>query len=386
MLPSSSSTTNSNTTGDSSSSLTSLVTFPPDSKKGLVGLQSKGTCFVNSAIQCLSNTPDFLKLFLTDEYKKDINEQNPLGSGTYSTDINVYFSIGGKLTHCFSSLLRDLWFGNSSSIAPLELKKIVSELSPHMISAGGGDSQEFLSFLLDYLHEDLNRVLKKPYVEVKDYDGRPDEIVAEESWSNHLKRNQSVIQELLHGQLKAQYECSECKKKFITFDPFGMISLPIPQDTEKETLNLYDCIKLLTKTEKIELEIGWYCSGCKTHREAVKKTDIYKLPPILVLHLKRAQPITWLQAKKLTDLVEFPLEGLDLREYVLNNDKNAIYDLYAVSNHHGKTVQGQYTTFAKNLIDKKWYHFVDSEVLEVNEKEIVSSDAYVLFYKKREVN
>jgi ubiquitin carboxyl-terminal hydrolase 4/11/15 len=27
------------------------------------------------------------------------------------------------------------------------------------------DSQEFLNFLLDAIHEDLNRVFKKPYVE-----------------------------------------------------------------------------------------------------------------------------------------------------------------------------------------------------------------------------
>ena len=42
------------------------------------------------------------------------------------------------------------------------------------------DSQELLSFLLDGLHEDLNRVHDKPYVELKDSDGRPDEIVAQE--------------------------------------------------------------------------------------------------------------------------------------------------------------------------------------------------------------
>lgn len=42
------------------------------------------------------------------------------------------------------------------------------------------DSQELLAFLLDGLHEDLNRVHDKPYVELKDSDGRPDVIVAQE--------------------------------------------------------------------------------------------------------------------------------------------------------------------------------------------------------------
>lgn len=53
--------------------------------------------------------------------------------------------------------------------------------------------QELLAFLLDGLHEDLNRVKKKPYVEAKDSDGRPDEVVANEAWEMHKARNDSVI-------------------------------------------------------------------------------------------------------------------------------------------------------------------------------------------------
>ncbi|CAF4666787.1 unnamed protein product, partial [Rotaria magnacalcarata] len=63
------------------------------------------------------------------------------------------------------------------------------------------DSQEFLSFLLDGLHEDLNRVHDKPYVELKDSDDRSDEDVAHEHWSNHIARNSSIIVDLFHGLL-----------------------------------------------------------------------------------------------------------------------------------------------------------------------------------------
>jgi len=79
---SSSDATNSGSLGKNTGSiLPSSIAFPSASKKGLVGLDSKGTCYVNSAIQCLSNTPELLKLFLTEEYKQDINKSNPLGSG-----------------------------------------------------------------------------------------------------------------------------------------------------------------------------------------------------------------------------------------------------------------------------------------------------------------
>ena len=76
------------------------------------------------------------------------------------------------------------------------------------------DSQELLAFLLDGLHEDLNRVVNKPYDELKDSDGRPDDVVAQEAWENHVRRNKSVIVDLFHGKEKNFY--------FYFFCPFGL--------------------------------------------------------------------------------------------------------------------------------------------------------------------
>lgn len=73
------------------------------------------------------------------------------------------------------------------------------------------DSSELITFVLDGIHEDLNRVKKKPYVETKDYDGRSDFVVAKESWLNHLARNQSVIVDLMHGQYKSTLKCPTCQ-------------------------------------------------------------------------------------------------------------------------------------------------------------------------------
>ncbi|KAI5425272.1 hypothetical protein KIW84_031175 [Lathyrus oleraceus] len=91
--------------------------------------------------------------------------------------------------------------------------------------------QELLAFLLDGLHEDLNRVKRKPYHEVKDADGRPDEEVAEEYWRNHLARNHSIVVDLCQGQFRSTLICPFCKKVSITFDPFMYLSLPLPSTT-----------------------------------------------------------------------------------------------------------------------------------------------------------
>lgn len=74
------------------------------------------------------------------------------------------------------------------------------------------DAQEFLAFLLDGLHEDLNRIKQKPYVEIPDSDGRPDEEVAEERWRLHLQRNDSIVVDLFQGLYKSEVYCPFCEK------------------------------------------------------------------------------------------------------------------------------------------------------------------------------
>ena len=86
-----------------------------------------------------------------------------------------------------------------------------------------------MNFILDGLHEDLNRVQSKPIVPQIESDGFDDEGDAEESWQNHLKRNQSIIVDLMHGQFKGTVRCPDCDKLSITFDPYMSISLPIPE-------------------------------------------------------------------------------------------------------------------------------------------------------------
>lgn len=77
------------------------------------------------------------------------------------------------------------------------------------------------------MHEDLNRVVKKPYVEMQDSNGRPDEEVSEEHWNAFLARNRSIIVDLMYGQLKSTVRCLTCHNISITFDPFLTLALPI---------------------------------------------------------------------------------------------------------------------------------------------------------------
>jgi ubiquitin carboxyl-terminal hydrolase 4/11/15 len=153
-------------------------------------------------------------------------------------------------------------------------------------------------------------------------------------------------------------------------------------------VSLYDCISYFSQEETLSGNDKWYCSRCKTHQNAFKKMEIYKCPEILIIHLKRFshQRQTFFSSRKLSELVDFPTEGLDLSDYIVNQDdkRSAKYDLYAVSNHYGSLNGGHYTAFCKNPINKRWYEFDDSEVSKTDPSQSVTKAAYVLFYKRRQ--
>ncbi|XP_033615680.1 ubiquitin carboxyl-terminal hydrolase 19 isoform X10 [Fukomys damarensis] len=184
---------------------------------GFTGLVNLGnTCFMNSVIQSLSNTRELRDFFHDRSFEAEINYNNPLGTG-------------GRLAIGFAVLLRALWKGTHHAFQPSKLKAIVASKASQFTGYAQHDAQEFMAFLLDGLHEDLNRIQNKPYTETVDSDGRPDEVVAAEAWQRHKLRNDSFIVDLFQGQYKSKLVCPVCAKVSITFDPFLYLPVPLPQ-------------------------------------------------------------------------------------------------------------------------------------------------------------
>nr|GME00539.1 ubiquitin carboxyl-terminal hydrolase 9 [Ipomoea batatas] len=605
---------------------------------GLAGLQNLGnTCFMNSALQCLVHTPPLAEYFLQD-YSDEINRHNPLG-------------MHGELALVFGELLRKLWSSGRTSVAPRAFKGKLGRFAPQFSGYNQHDSQELLAFLLDGLHEDLNRVKQKPYIETKDSDGRPDEEVADELWRYHKARNDSVIVDVCQGQYKSTLCCPDCNKISITFDPFMYLSLPLPstatrimtvtvfygdgsglpmpytvtvsrdgcykdllqalgtecclqsdeylllaevydhrifryldnssdqlhsikddehivayrlpkraarltkleichrflekcsidsskagerklfltplvtfledpvtgvnidlavdrmlsplrrksyfkthdlgdrengsasevvepgnncstqsgsivksaddiepegssrsefsfhlcitdergsscrpiendtpikhgtggivkvfldwtdkehesfdpsylkdlpevhksgltvKKTKPEAISLFSCLEAFLKEEPLGPDDMWYCPRCKEHRQATKKLDLWRLPDILVFHLKRFSYSRWLK-NKIDTFVNFPIHNLDLSKYVKSKTASEgahVYELFAISNHYGSLGGGHYSAYCKLVDENKWYHFDDSHVSSVAESDIKTSAAYVLFYQRVKV-
>ncbi|KAG9352031.1 hypothetical protein JZ751_023282 [Albula glossodonta] len=188
-------------------------------EKGATGLSNLGnTCFMNSSIQCVSNTKPLTEYFTSGSHLYELNRTNPIG-------------MRGHMAKCYGDLVQELWSGTQKNVAPLKLRWTIAKYAPRFNGFQQQDSQELLAFLLDGLHEDLNRVHEKPYVELKDSDGRPDWEVASEAWENHLRRNRSIVVDLFHGQLRSQVKCKTCGHISARFDPFNFLSLPLPMDS-----------------------------------------------------------------------------------------------------------------------------------------------------------
>lgn len=188
---------------------------------GVCGLSNLGnTCFMNSALQCLSKTSIIKDYFVTGDYKKEINLKNPLG-------------MQGKIASAFGNLMEEIWNGKNSYATPREFKHIIGKYQPQFSGYQQQDSQELISYLLDGLHEDLNRVKVKPTTEPVESKGRADAIVAAEAWATHVKRNDSIVVDKFQGQSRStlvcpEPECVQDNHVSIIFDPFMHLPLPMP--------------------------------------------------------------------------------------------------------------------------------------------------------------
>jgi Ubiquitin carboxyl-terminal hydrolase len=216
------------------SALTSRFALENILVRGTTGLTNLGTllnasanlgntCYMNSALQCLVHCKELTDYFLFKVYKRELNFSNPLG-------------MQGHLATAYAHLVQQLFpssTGPKTALRPADFKSVIGEYATNFRGWGQQDSQEFLEFLLDGLHEDLNRIRSKPYIERDEIMGA--ELTTErlrelgiKSWGSHKLRNDSVIVDLCQGLYKSTVVCPVCEVVSVTFDPFMDLSVPLP--------------------------------------------------------------------------------------------------------------------------------------------------------------
>jgi len=200
--------------------------------KGIINIGN--TCYMNSVLQTLMNL-DKLKAFLDDKYFSFwINRKNKYG-------------FNGKIISEFLILYREYHLRSKEPVKPHKLKAAIGEVNSQFKNLDQQDSQEFLSYLIDVLHEELNINSEKEYIpNPESYDGTEEQLSGE-FWANNLRRNASFIHSLFLGQMKSTLTCAKCNIKKITYETFTSLNIPIPQ---KKTILLNIIIHRIPFTYK----------------------------------------------------------------------------------------------------------------------------------------
>ena len=337
--------------------------------KGLSGLANLGnTCFINSCIQIISHTYELNDLLNNEIVIKKIKNK-------YDSALLVEWN----------NLRKMLW-ENNCIISPNKFIKTIqkiAELKNIEIFTGfsQNDVAEFLLFLIDCFHNSLAREIKMNISGNPENDTDELAIKCFNMIKNMYTKEYSEIWNVFYAVHVSEIISLETGEKIKqTPEPYFMIDLPIPQDNKSPTL--IDCLNLYIEGEELKDENAWFNDETKEKINIKKKILFWSFPNILAIDFKRFNS----RNQKNQILIDFPLDNLDLSNYVIGYKKNSyIYELFGVCNHSGSAYGGHYTSYVKNA-NGKWYHFNDTIVTEVSLVEaIVSAKAYVLFYRKKQI-
>lgn len=133
------------------------------------------------------------------------------------------------------------------------------------------------------------------------------------------------------------------------------------------------------------------CAKCADLTPHLKKLEIFRPPPVLVITLKRFRQVGSIWRKIQTN-VDFPLKNLDIGPFVASPDFlksegiETKYDLHGIVNHYGTLTFGHYTCYVKNHFDQQWYLYDDHKCTRLqSEQNLLRDAAYILFYTRKDI-
>ncbi len=201
----------------------------------------------------------------------------------------------------------------------------------------------------------------------------------------YYSKSFGTITQLYTGFVYSSTNCpdSNCKYSSNKFESYFHLSLDLPHVDKYSNITIYDCLDEYCKHEILDEQNLWNCDGCNRKVRAVKKLELWTLPPFLTIQLKR---FGYSISDKKNNLVYFPTSSsvLDLKKYASPyfNKGSCTYRLQSVIYHTGSMNSGHY--YSSSLIEDKtqnqWYMFNDERVKKIYESEVVNENAYMLFY------
>lgn len=336
-----------------------------------VGLRNIGnTCYMNASLQCIVHGSG---LFLRGL------EQRSSSSGGGGGGLFSSFSSSPSRSKLSNALVG---LSKQSNINDLMAVKGGAAHLNHEFSGGRqNDAHEFIREFVHALHNEVNRVGKAAYKEMKDIDGESDSDAAQRWFSYFRSHDDSVVTDFFGGFMRSTTVCGSCSKRSLSFSPVWDLSLSM-QAGSRNTVQ--DMIAHFMRVETLDNASSFHCDKCKQKRTGKKQSLLVNWPKVLVLQLMRfthsgarnSHQVEF-PARLESEAIPMPSQGL-----VQGAVQPSGYTLSGVVLHKGTANFGHYTAMVKPIGSRTWYNCDDSFVTQINESEVLRQkvDAYLLFY------
>ena len=381
----------------------------------LIGLNNIGaTCFMNSTLQCLSQTTDLTNYFLKDSKKRRIINNNLAQENQNSL----------QLSPIYLKLIKKLWDKRGAkSFSPIEFMNTIEKMNPLFKKGQAGDSKDFIIYILEQIHKELKKKINQNYSVAQPLN-QYDRNNALQYFLSDFSNDCSIISDSFFGFTETTNECLNCKNYYnnqylnnpicYNFGIFNCLIFPLEEVknyknknlmqsffnmnymnnmnkmsfmsniSQNNSVTLDDCFLYNQKTDLFTGENRNYCNVCKQLYDSYYTCKIYSFPNNLIIILNRGK-------NNIYNIKLYFNETIDITQYAVINDGNKwIYNLYGIITHIGESgPNAHFVASCKSPVDNNWYRYNDAIVSPINDfqKEVINfGTPYILFYQKENKN
>lgn len=367
------------------------------------GLSNRSNwCFVNAILQALVACPPFFNFMKFLPFSdKDMTTDYPILRSVWEfvKDIETMINFPKLNRRDKGKKNEDLPLTKTFEAA--SVYNMLLELNTDTFKVVEGrqeDAEEFLTFLLNGLSDDVTAVFKTDETEEKVEEDVQEEDDNEEEWKEVGRNNKSCItrkqdsdktplSSMFQGQIRSCVQHS-AGEPTATLQPFFTLQLDIQSASVG---SVGEALSSNFATERLD---GYIDAATKQEVEASRSLSLEDLPPVLILHMKRFLYDTSSGgSQKLSKTIDFPVD-LEIPREILSPaskgkfpGKQRQYKLFGVVYHNGsEATKGHYVTDVYHTGLATWLRCDDSSVRSVTEGAVLShatnSVPYILFYRR----